>query len=113
MPSCALLTRCWPASTQTTSCWCAKPRTLCACAGTVVAAHTRIHSHASFQTTFQTGSGTQTNMNVNEVLSNRAIEILGGVVGSKKPVHPNDHVNRGMVRTLPDTGTVPLPPAPR
>ena len=78
-----------------------------------MAAHTRIHSHASFQTTFQTGSGTQTNMNVNEVLSNRAIEILGGVVGSKKPVHPNDHVNRGMVRTLPDTGTVPLPPAPR
>lgn len=42
---------------------------------------------------WQTGSGTQTNMNVNEVLSNRAIEILGGVVGSKKPVHPNDHVN--------------------
>jgi fumarate hydratase class II len=42
---------------------------------------------------FQTGSGTSTNMNVNEVLSNRAIEILGGVMGSKKPVHPNDHVN--------------------
>ncbi|PRP79887.1 hypothetical protein PROFUN_12376 [Planoprotostelium fungivorum] len=42
---------------------------------------------------WQTGSGTQTNMNVNEVISNRAIEILGGVVGSKKPVHPNDHVN--------------------
>jgi fumarate hydratase class II len=42
---------------------------------------------------FQTGSATSTNMNVNEVLSNRAIEILGGVVGSKKPVHPNDHVN--------------------
>jgi len=42
---------------------------------------------------WQTGSGTQTNMNVNEVLSNRAIEILGGEVGSKKPVHPNDHVN--------------------
>lgn len=37
-------------------------------------------------------------MNVNEVLSNRAIEIMGGVIGSKKPVHPNDHVNKGMVR---------------
>jgi len=45
--------------------------------------------------TFQTGSGTQTNMNVNEVLSNRAIQILGGEVGSKTPVHPNDHVNKG------------------
>ncbi|MBM3510522.1 MAG: class II fumarate hydratase [Alphaproteobacteria bacterium] len=44
---------------------------------------------------WQTGSGTQTNMNVNEVISNRAIEILGGTMGSKKPVHPNDHVNRG------------------
>ncbi len=43
---------------------------------------------------WQTGSGTQTNMNANEVISNRAIEILGGVMGSKKPVHPNDHVNR-------------------
>lgn len=42
---------------------------------------------------FQTGSGTQTNMNVNEVISNRAIELLGGELGSKKPVHPNDHVN--------------------
>lgn len=42
---------------------------------------------------WQTGSGTQTNMNVNEVISNRAIELLGGVMGSKKPVHPNDHVN--------------------
>ena len=42
---------------------------------------------------WQTGSGTQTNMNVNEVISNRAIEMLGGQVGSKKPVHPNDHVN--------------------
>ncbi|MDA0219932.1 MAG: class II fumarate hydratase [Proteobacteria bacterium] len=42
---------------------------------------------------WQTGSGTQTNMNVNEVVSNRAIEIMGGQVGSKKPVHPNDHVN--------------------
>ena len=44
---------------------------------------------------FQTGSGTSTNMNVNEVLANRAIEILGGEVGSKSPVHPNDHVNAG------------------
>lgn len=42
---------------------------------------------------WQTGSGTQTNMNVNEVISNRAIEIAGGAMGSKKPVHPNDHVN--------------------
>jgi len=44
---------------------------------------------------FQTGSGTSTNMNTNEVVSNRAIQMLGGVVGSKKPVHPNDHVNMG------------------
>jgi len=44
---------------------------------------------------WQTGSGTQTNMNANEVISNRAIEMLGGVMGSKKPIHPNDHVNRG------------------
>ncbi|CAG1769337.1 partial fumarate hydratase, class II, partial [uncultured bacterium] len=43
---------------------------------------------------WQTGSGTQTNMNVNEVISNRAIEIAGGVIGSKKPVHPNDDVNK-------------------
>src|SRR5215831_10205795 len=42
---------------------------------------------------WQTGSGTQSNMNANEVISNRAIEILGGEMGSKKPVHPNDHVN--------------------
>ncbi|MEL7061224.1 MAG: class II fumarate hydratase [Acidobacteriota bacterium] len=44
---------------------------------------------------FQTGSGTSTNMNVNEVIANRAIEILGGTIGSKTPVHPNDHVNAG------------------
>ncbi|MES2070934.1 MAG: class II fumarate hydratase [Pseudomonadota bacterium] len=44
---------------------------------------------------FQTGSGTQSNMNANEVISNRAIEIAGGQMGSKAPVHPNDHVNRG------------------
>lgn len=45
---------------------------------------------------WQTGSGTQTNMNVNEVLANRAIEKLGGRIGSKDPIHPNDHVNYGM-----------------
>ena len=44
---------------------------------------------------FQTGSGTQSNMNSNEVISNRAIELAGGELGSKDPVHPNDHVNRG------------------
>ena len=44
---------------------------------------------------FQTGSGTSTNMNANEVISNRAIQILGGELGSREPVHPNDHVNRG------------------
>ncbi len=44
---------------------------------------------------WQTGSGTQSNMNTNEVVSNRAIEILGGTIGSKDPVHPNDHVNMG------------------
>jgi len=44
---------------------------------------------------WQTGSGTQSNMNVNEVLSNRAIQLLGGELGSKSPVHPNDHVNMG------------------
>lgn len=44
---------------------------------------------------WQTGSGTHTNMNVNEVISNRAIQRLGGIVGSKSPVHPNDHVNMG------------------
>ncbi|MFM7281791.1 MAG: lyase family protein, partial [Planctomycetia bacterium] len=43
---------------------------------------------------WQTGSGTQSNMNANEVISNRAIGMLGGELGSKKPVHPNDHVNR-------------------
>lgn len=47
---------------------------------------------------FQTGSGTQSNMNSNEVIANRAIEMMGGVIGSKEPVHPNDHVNMGMVR---------------
>ena len=46
---------------------------------------------------WQTGSGTQSNMNVNEVISNRAIELMGGQMGSKKPVHPNDHVNKSQV----------------
>ncbi|GAA6082705.1 fumarate hydratase, mitochondrial [Tachysurus ichikawai] len=50
---------------------------------------------------WQTGSGTQTNMNVNEVISNRAIEILGGKLGSKDPVHPNDHVNKSQVPEYP------------
>ena len=44
---------------------------------------------------FQTGSGTSTNMNANEVISNRSIELLGGELGSRTPVHPNDHVNTG------------------
>src|SRR5512134_3537456 len=44
---------------------------------------------------FQTGSGTQTNMNANEVIANRAIQLAGGTLGSKRPVHPNDDVNRG------------------
>ena len=43
---------------------------------------------------WQTGSGTQTNMNVNEVIANRAIEMMSGKMGSKNPVHPNDHVNK-------------------
>ena len=43
---------------------------------------------------WQTGSGTQTNMNVNEVISNRAIQMMGGKMGTKKPIHPNDHVNK-------------------
>jgi fumarate hydratase, class II len=60
----------------------------------------RKSSRASFDDNFplvvwQTGSGTQSNMNANEVIANRAIEILGGEMGSKKPVHPNDHCNMG------------------
>ena len=43
---------------------------------------------------WQTGSGTQSNMNANEVIANRAIEMLGGTIGSKDPIHPNDHVNQ-------------------
>jgi fumarate hydratase class II len=54
-----------------------------------------IHENEFPLVVWQTGSGTQTNMNANEVISNRAIEILGGMMGSKKPVHPNDHVNMG------------------
>ncbi|PIK45111.1 Fumarate hydratase, mitochondrial [Apostichopus japonicus] len=46
---------------------------------------------------WQTGSGTQTNMNVNEVIGNKAIELMGGVIGSKRPVHPNDDVNKGQL----------------
>jgi hypothetical protein len=44
---------------------------------------------------FQTGSGTQSNMNVNEVISNRCIQLVGGTLGSQQPVHPNNHVNMG------------------
>jgi fumarate hydratase class II len=52
----------------------------------------KLHPHFPLRV-WQTGSGTQTNMNVNEVISNRAIELAGGEMGSKKPIHPNDHVN--------------------
>ena len=52
----------------------------------------KLHDHFPL-VVWQTGSGTQSNMNVNEVISNRAIELLGGKLGSKVPVHPNDHVN--------------------
>lgn len=52
------------------------------------------HEHQFPLRIWQTGSGTQTNMNVNEVISNRAIEMAGGELGSKNPIHPNDHVNR-------------------
>ena len=47
---------------------------------------------------YQTGSGTSTNMNANEVIANRAIQLAGGVIGSKSPVHPNDHVNAKVSR---------------
>ncbi|MCK9209617.1 MAG: class II fumarate hydratase [Ignavibacteriaceae bacterium] len=53
----------------------------------------KLHDHFPL-VVWQTGSGTQTNMNVNEVISNRAIELAGGVMGSKKPIHPNDDVNK-------------------
>ena len=66
--------------------------------GDLIIALRRTSSTATSTTTFpfawQTGSGTQSNMNTNEVIANRAIELAGGVLGSKAPVHPNDHVNR-------------------
>ena len=49
---------------------------------------------------WQTGSGTQTNMNVNEVIANRAIQMMGGKMGSKKPIHPNDHVNKSQSQMM-------------
>ncbi len=64
--------------------------TICAAAGEVIEGTLDDHFPLVI---WQTGSGTQTNMNANEVISNRAIEMLGGEMGSKKPVHPNDHVN--------------------
>jgi len=64
--------------------------TICAAADEVIAGTLDDHFPLVI---WQTGSGTQTNMNANEVISNRAIEMLGGEMGSKKPVHPNDHVN--------------------
>ena len=68
-------------------------------AGAIVEAATEVHEgklddHFPL-VVWQTGSGTQSNMNANEVIANRAIEILGGTIGSKDPVHPNDHVNMG------------------
>jgi fumarate hydratase class II len=65
-------------------------RAICRAADEVIDG--RLASHFPLKV-WQTGSGTQTNMNVNEVISNRAIEMLGGKMGSKTPVHPNDHVN--------------------
>ena len=53
----------------------------------------KLNSHFPLKV-WQTGSGTQTNMNVNEVIANRAIQMMGGKMGTKKPVHPNDHVNK-------------------
>ena len=68
-------------------------------ADAIVAAATEVHEgklDAHFPlVVWQTGSGTQSNMNANEVIANRAIEMLGGQIGSKDPVHPNDHVNMG------------------
>ena len=49
---------------------------------------------------WQTGSGTQSNMNANEVISNRAIQIMGGIMGSKSPVHPNDHCNMSQLSLI-------------
>jgi fumarate hydratase class II len=67
-----------------------KARLICAAADEVIAGTLDAHFPLRI---WQTGSGTQTNMNVNEVISNRAIEMAGGVMGSKKPIHPNDDVN--------------------
>jgi fumarate hydratase class II len=67
-----------------------KTRLITAAADEVISG--RLNEHFPLRI-WQTGSGTQTNMNANEVISNRAIELAGGVMGSKKPVHPNDHVN--------------------
>ena len=62
---------------------------------------------------FQTGSGTSTNMNGNEVIANRAIQLLGGQVGSKEPVHPNDHANMAQYQRYHPYGhPVGLPLAP-
>src|SRR5882724_3333799 len=64
-----------------------KSKLICAAADEVITG--RLNEHFPLLV-WQTGSGTQTNMNVNEVISNRAIEIAGGELGSKKPIHPND-----------------------
>lgn len=68
-----------------------KMKLICAAADEVIAGKLGDHFPLSV---WQTGSGTQSNMNVNEVISNRAIEMAGGVLGSKKPIHPNDDVNK-------------------
>ena len=67
-----------------------KSRLIVAAADEVIAG--KLNDHFPLRI-WQTGSGTQTNMNANEVISNRAIELAGGVMGSKEPIHPNDHVN--------------------
>ncbi len=67
-----------------------KAKLICAAADEVISG--KLNDHFPLRI-WQTGSGTQTNMNVNEVISNRAIEMAGGVMGSKKPIHPNDDVN--------------------
>ena len=68
-----------------------KKELICKAADEVIAGDLDAHFPLSV---WQTGSGTQSNMNVNEVISNRAIELAGGVIGSKDPVHPNDDVNK-------------------
>ena len=67
-----------------------KARLIAAAADEVIAG--QLDDHFPLRV-WQTGSGTQTNMNANEVISNRAIEMAGGELGSKEPIHPNDHVN--------------------